>query len=1114
MAEPVLLGCLSHFWGLEVRRWLGLLVAFCCCQCRAETRPELVLPAAHRDDIVFVAVAPDARWFVTAAKDGTIHLRRATDGELLREIVAPSPLLTAQADSARGAVISSHRDARLRAWDVKTGDLRASVVLPAKADHLSLDPVSGTLAASVDHKLLLFDALTLTKTGEFDLGAGYAWAVALFNEGKNAAVEVYAPSGGISQFSTLRNDPVEIAIVDLGGRQVKTKFTAGRGSLTQLEAVKAGGADRLALSISSMTGTGNGINGFRWEIQVRDALTGNAVSHALGAEQVAFAAPASAETIYVSDASGAVMVRRLPDLQVTGTIAGVKGSRVAAVSADSRLLVSANNRTFLAVDLPARKVRFENDGRWLAPVVRDIGFNAEGELVVVSDVGVAQSQLWRFSENVVQQEFKAKVAALPEGAPAALVISERGMFMEPRVWMQPLDMRSGIVEGQRPPEPFTPLSTKASAGGDVLVSWLQRQWEDGDLLVWRFKDGKVLRRIQADYTRGFAIAPQGNFVAQIDRDQRLKIHGITPDKALVVADAAKFTALGFGREFLAAGTADGRVLLVDPGDGRVIGNVPLERGPIAYVAVHGSEVLAADEGGTVSIVDLESKKELNRYTGIKDVRRCAWHPNQPVLVIADGTATLHVLSTSKAERLLTLRLFREESPRYPFYMPSIGPAAGYLAATPEGLFDGTEGSWDLGLWHFGTDALDARSAGAFFADFFSPGLVNRVIQGGRPKPAITLGANSRRQPLVSLTVKGTGATATVEVTVSAVAGVQAKDLRLFRNGVLVESWRGEVVNGPASKTVSTTVQLAAGRNDFTAYAFNGDNVRSDIATGSAGSGSSMARGTAHVLAIGVDQYRSADLRALRYAVTDAETFAAAIGPEMRFQPKAMLLKNGEATRERILKEIARITREAKPDDAVLIFFAGHGVARGERYYLLPNDADLSGEALARTAVSDGDLERELRPLMAGTTAVIIDACQSGQAMDTGSDWRRGPINATGFAQLAYEKGIQILAASQSYQSALEPARYGHGLLTYALVKEGLEQRRAINVEPGVRIDRTLSIEQWFEYASLRVTSLVTGGASPGREVVKGSDRQQPRAYVRRSLGRDLWLLPANLAPAR
>jgi len=198
-----------------------------------------------------------------------------------------------------------------------------------------------------------------------------------------------------------------------------------------------------------------------------------------------------------------------------------------------------------------------------------------------------------------------------------------------------------------------------------------------------------------------------------------------------------------------------------------------------------------------------------------------------------------------------------------------------------------------------------------------------------------------------------------------------------------------------------------------------------------------------VPAIGVDHYRDPALRSLCFAATDAEAFAAAIGPDMHFIPKPVVLRNQDATRENLLRELAHVANEAKPDDAVLIFFAGHGVASGDRYYLLPHDAAIQGDALARTGLSDADLERELRHLVAGTAAVIIDACQSGQALDTATDWRRGPVSATGFAQIAYEKGIQVLA-SQSYQSALELSRYGHGPLTHALVKEGLEQRRAVN----------------------------------------------------------------------
>lgn len=48
------------------------------------------------------------------------------------------------------------------------------------------------------------------------------------------------------------------------------------------------------------------------------------------------------------------------------------------------------------------------------------------------------------------------------------------------------------------------------------------------------------------------------------------------------------------------------------------------------------------------------------------------------------------------------------------------------------------------------------------------------------------------------------------------------------------------------------------------------------------------------------------------------------------------------------------------------------------------------------------------------------------------------MNSKGLAQLAYEKGMYILTAAQSYQAALEAAQLGHGYLTYALVEEGLK----------------------------------------------------------------------------
>ncbi len=88
-------------------------------------------------------------------------------------------------------------------------------------------------------------------------------------------------------------------------------------------------------------------------------------------------------------------------------------------------------------------------------------------------------------------------------------------------------------------------------------------------------------------------------------------------------------------------------------------------------------------------------------------------------------------------------------------------------------------------------------------------------------------------------------------------------------------------------------------------------------------------------------------------------------------------------------------------------------------------------------------------LDAGHLLLIIDACNSGQALEA-EEKRRGPMNSKGLAQLAYEKGMYILTAAQSFQAALEAAQLGHGLLTYALVEEGLKTSSRRHAAKGWR----------------------------------------------------------------
>lgn len=109
------------------------------------------------------------------------------------------------------------------------------------------------------------------------------------------------------------------------------------------------------------------------------------------------------------------------------------------------------------------------------------------------------------------------------------------------------------------------------------------------------------------------------------------------------------------------------------------------------------------------------------------------------------------------------------------------------------------------------------------------------------------------------------------------------------------------------------------------------------------------------------------------------------------------------------------------------------------------------------------------------------------------------MNSKGLAQLAYEKGMYILTAAQSYQAALEASKLGHGYLTYALVEEGLKTPAA-DLEPK---DNQVLLREWLDYATNRVPQMQEEYAVGKRQLVQQSAQatgvQRPRVFYRREV---------------
>jgi WD40 repeat protein/uncharacterized caspase-like protein len=542
----------------------------------------------------------------------------------------------------------------------------------------------------------------------------------------------------------------------------------------------------------------------------------------------------------------------------------------------------------------------------------------------------------------------------------------------------------------------------------------------------------------------------------------------------------------------------GQIVLWNPASGQQIATIKGHgRGVTDVVFSRDGKLLAsAATDNTIKIWDADSQRELKTLNGhLANIESMDFSPDGKLLASASDDGSTFLWDTTTGEHLLTLI--------------SLDDGGEWMVVTPEGLFDGTPQAWNQILWRYDQDTFNVAPVEWFFNEFYHPGLLSDIFAGKRPRVAQDISKKDRRQPIVKLSVSGANeniSTRTVKVKIDIAdaaadkdhpQGSGARDVRLFRNGSLVKVWHGDALKGQSAVTLEEEMAIIAGPNRLTAYAFNSDNVKSkDANLVLTGADSLKRAGTAWVIAVGVNDYANAQYN-LKYAVADANSFAEEIKRQQaqlgRFdRVEVVPLLNDQATKANVLAALRRLSgateaptlkagpfdrlKRAEPEDAVFIYFAGHGTAQGQRFYLLPHDLGYTGDrnvldenglkTILSHSISDQELENAVEGLAAGSLMLVIDACNSGQALEA-EEKRRGPMNSKGLAQLAYEKGMYILTAAQSYQAALEAAQFGHGLLTYALVEEGLKSGVADN-EPK---DGFVDAREWLDFATERVPQM-------------------------------------------
>ena len=231
-----------------------------------------------------------------------------------------------------------------------------------------------------------------------------------------------------------------------------------------------------------------------------------------------------------------------------------------------------------------------------------------------------------------------------------------------------------------------------------------------------------------------------------------------------------------------------------------------------------------------------------------------------------------------------------------------------------------------------------------------------------------------------------------------------------------------------------------------------------------GEGGIEKRGTLYVVAVGVDDYAEGVARKLRFAGADAHAFCEAMRRHVASLHDRMecriLAKGGDCEPTRANIENAMLLfREARPQDTVALFLAGHGTYDQADYVLLPQDTARQGKDLLPSTLVRWHVFQNALQQARGRRLLFVDTCHAG-----------GAYNAR-LVKEAHDAEIIVFSATDSVTKAAEMATLGHGAFTFALT-QGLKGEAVPKGQSEIKL---LALQN---YVCDRVSELTGGLQEP------------------------------------
>jgi WD40 repeat protein len=723
--------------------------------------------------------------------------------------------------------------------------------------------------------------------------------------------------------------------------------------------------------------------------------------------------------------------------------------------------------------------------------VNAIAWSADGKMLVTAD----KNALIRVfpapgpKPEAIAQPLKAFPAALEKTTVNSITISRDGRQLlvtgpgtGPKRTANLIDLATGQIRATFPRHTNNVVSGTLSPDGKWAATTGGNQHE---IFVWRTDDPSV---VQAMHGKGQALwgvgwSNDGKSIAWGTLN-RGTTDLSTPLERSFRTDELEFGAFPDPGSYRRAVRANGTYTLEQPmfneldiklNGQKVHTYKPEDQGEIKCFTLFGNDRALVGTEVTIYLVDLKTGKQLRYYAGhTSNVMSIVASPDARYFLSGGADQTLRIWDPELQEPLISLFVAGSE----------------WIAWTQQGYYAASAGGERLMGWHInnGLDALATyHPAVQFRKTLYRPDVIKRVVPAGNVEKALALADQERKRPTVAVAMQNvlppvttivspkgpsghryTDAKLDVKVTARSVGTHPVTALRLLVDGRPYAGAKGiRPIAQPKLGEVqaSWTVELPPGKHVLAVQAESAvsKGLSPFVEVVRTGGGGKAQLPNLHVLAAGISAYPG-DLK-LNYAASDSDMITRSLreGGEKVFQKiEVKLIKDKEATRAMILKELKSLTTVMTPQDVAVIFFSGHGAQdKDGNFYLVPVDIDQKD--LKKSGVSGEQLKAVLAE-MPGRVILILDACHSGAAADGGFAPGKALTDELVRELVTDDYGVIVMSSSLGREFSLESPAVKAGYFTLALV-EGLSGKADYNR------DSFIYLNELELYAAKRVVEL-------------------------------------------